>query len=82
MSRFRKLSHAIWYCQYHMVWVPKYRYRVLTAPVGKELWLFRLFSGFRGHIQSAAVEVDGVDEVLLVPKASRGVLHPLNPGIQ
>ncbi len=22
MSRFRKLSHAMWYCQYHMVWVP------------------------------------------------------------
>lgn len=37
MSRFRKLSHAIWYCQYHMVWVPKYRYRVLMGPVGKEV---------------------------------------------
>ncbi len=30
MSRFRKLSHAIWLCQHHMVWAPKYRYRVLT----------------------------------------------------
>ena len=28
MSRFRKLSHVTWYCQYHFVWVPKYRYRV------------------------------------------------------
>ena len=33
MSRFRKLSHTIWHCQYHIVWVPKYRYRVLTGAV-------------------------------------------------
>ena len=31
MSRFRKLSHSIWYYQYHIVWVPKYRYRILTG---------------------------------------------------
>jgi REP element-mobilizing transposase RayT len=24
MSRFQKLSHVIWHCQYHIVWVPKY----------------------------------------------------------
>jgi putative transposase len=29
MSRFRKLTHAIWHCQYHIVWVPKYRFRIL-----------------------------------------------------
>ena len=34
MSRFSKLSHVIWHCQYHIVWVPKYRYRVLTDKVG------------------------------------------------
>ena len=34
MSRFSKLSHVIWHCQYHIVWVPKYRYRVLTDRVG------------------------------------------------
>ncbi|WP_419622231.1 transposase, partial [Thiolapillus sp.] len=21
----------LWHCQYHIVWVPKYRYRVLTG---------------------------------------------------
>ena len=35
MSRFQKLSHVLWYCQYHIVFVPKYRYRVLTGEVGK-----------------------------------------------
>ena len=33
MSRFRKLSLTIWHCQYHIVWVPKYRYRVLTGAI-------------------------------------------------
>jgi len=33
MSRFRKLSQTLWHCQYHIVWVPKYRYRILTGKV-------------------------------------------------
>ncbi|MDF1579755.1 MAG: transposase [Desulfuromonadales bacterium] len=32
-SRFRKLSHSIWHCQYHIVWVPKYRFRILQGKV-------------------------------------------------
>ncbi len=31
MSRFEKLTHVLWHCQYHIVWVPKYRYRVLKG---------------------------------------------------
>ena len=37
MSRFKKLTHVIWHCQYHLVWVPKYRYRVLTGGISKEI---------------------------------------------
>jgi len=42
---------------------------------------FRLFSGYRGEIQAAAVEVDRVDEVLLVAEAAGRVLHPLDLGV-
>ena len=35
MSRFRKLSHAVWHCQYHLIWTPKYRYRVLDGEIKK-----------------------------------------------
>ncbi|RJY11128.1 transposase [Parashewanella spongiae] len=31
MSRFEKLSHVLWHCQYHIVWVPKYRFRILKG---------------------------------------------------
>jgi len=24
MSRFNKLSHVLWHCQYHIIWIPKY----------------------------------------------------------
>ena len=36
MSRFHKLSHAIWYCKYHIVWTPKYRYRILEGVIKAE----------------------------------------------
>jgi putative transposase len=38
MSRFKRASHVIWHCQYHIVWVPKYRFRVLQGPVGEEVY--------------------------------------------
>ena len=37
MSRFEKLTHVLWHCQYHIVWVPKYRYRVLKGVIGREV---------------------------------------------
>ena len=29
MSRFQKACHVLWCCQYHIVWTPKYRFRIL-----------------------------------------------------
>ena len=37
MSRFSKLSHVVWHCQYHIVWVPKYRYRILVGKLKEEV---------------------------------------------
>ena len=36
MSSFKKLSHVLYRCTYHIVWTPKYRFRVLEGLV-KEL---------------------------------------------
>ena len=36
MSRFKKLSHTIWFCEYHIVWCPKYRFRVLQGKIKEE----------------------------------------------
>ena len=56
MSRFQKLSHVIWHCQYHNVWVPKYRYRVLTGTVGQEVK--KCIHGFSGHLGCEVVELN------------------------
>ena len=37
MSRFERLAHVIWHCQYHLVWVPKYRHRILKGEVQAEV---------------------------------------------
>lgn len=51
MSRFSKLSHVLWCCQYHIVWVPKYRYRVLRGPVGEEVHnCIHVFAGRLGCV--------------------------------
>ena len=35
MSRFRKLGHTIYECKYHVVFCPKYRYRLLQGDISE-----------------------------------------------
>ena len=37
MSKFKKLSHVIYRCDYHIVWTPKYRFKILEGLVKKQL---------------------------------------------
>lgn len=34
MKDYKRGSHAIWDCKYHLVWVTKYRYAVLVGDIG------------------------------------------------
>ncbi|TXE13705.1 IS200/IS605 family transposase [Algoriphagus aquimarinus] len=36
MTKYRKLSHVVFKCDYHIVWVPKFRFRILKSAI-KEL---------------------------------------------
>ena len=69
MSRFRKLSHTLWHCQYHIVWVPKYRYRVLTGKVAMEVAnCIRAFSEQKQcEIIEMNVQRDHVHLIVMVP---------------
>jgi putative transposase len=31
MSKYKRLSHSVWLCSYHIVFCPKYRYKVLVG---------------------------------------------------
>jgi len=69
MSRFRKLSHAIWHCQYHIVWTPKYRYRILKGEVGEEVGrCIRLFASQKGcEIVELNIQEDHIHLLAMIP---------------
>ena len=69
MSRFRKLSQTIWHCQYHIVWVPKYRFKILKGNVAKEVEnCVRAFSEQQScEILELNVQIDHVHVVVMVP---------------
>jgi len=37
MNDFQSLSHTLWECKYHLVWIPKYRRKVLYGDIRKHL---------------------------------------------
>jgi putative transposase len=69
MSRFQKLSHVLWRCQYHLVWTPKYRYRVLTGPLHKEVHhCVNIFSDQLGcEIVALTIKADHIHVITNVP---------------
>ncbi len=69
MSRFHKLSQTIWHCQYHIVWVPKYRFRFLINKIADEVEnCIRAFSEQLGcELIELNIQIDHVHLLVLVP---------------
>ena len=69
MSRFRKLSQTIWHCQYHIVFVPKYRFKVLVGDIAKEVEAcIRGFAEQQGcEIIELNIQIDHVHLLVMVP---------------
>ncbi len=69
MSRFLKQSHTIWHCTYHLVWTPKYRYRILKGKIKAELepYLHSLCSQNQCMIEELNIQEDHVHLILKVP---------------
>lgn len=73
MSRFRRLSHTLWHCQYHVVWVPKYRFRILTGSVKQAAETgIHAICGYAGcEVVELNVQPDHVHLVVMIsPKVS------------
>ena len=69
MGRFNKLAHAVYDCKYHLVWCPKYRFRILTGEIGrsardiiKQLCEWKKIEVLEGNVQK-----DHVHLVLSIP---------------
>ena len=69
MSKYRKQTHVIYKCDYHIVWVPKYRYRILTGAVKEAVEHdIRMLSEWKGcEIAELNVQADHIHVVVSIP---------------
>ncbi len=69
MSRFKKLSHVIYQCKYHIVWCPKYRFRILKGAVSDfvEDSIKSLCEWKRVEILEMNIQEDHVHIILDIP---------------
>ena len=69
MSRFKRLAHAVWECKYHVVWCPKYRFRILSGELEKSLRAIirQLCEWKQIEILAGNVQIDHVHLVLSFP---------------
>jgi len=69
MSSFKKLSHTIWHCEHHIVWVPKYRYQVLQWKIKEavELCVRAQTRQMNCEVQELNVQADQVHLIVQIP---------------
>ncbi len=69
MSRFRKLSQTLWHCQYHIVWVPKYRFRILSGNIATEvISCIRAFSEQKHcEVVELNIQIEHVHLLVMIP---------------
>lgn len=73
MSRFNKLAHSIWHCHYHIVWTPKYRFRILEGEVKTSIeeTIKLCCEQLKSKIVELNVQIDHVHIILMIsPKHS------------
>ena len=69
MSRFRKLSQTLWHCQYHLIFVPKYRYKILEGKIALKVEnCIRAFSEQKDvEIIELNVQIDHIHILAMIP---------------
>ena len=69
MGKFKKLSHVFYKCEYHIVFVPKYRYRILTGLVKTlvEHDIYMISQWKEAEIQELSIQPDHIHVVCSVP---------------
>ena len=69
MAKWKKLRHTVYQCSYHIVWCPKYRYRILKDDVAEfiEYRIRELCEWKAAEILELNVIEDHVHMVVIVP---------------
>ena len=69
MTHYRSLSHTKWTCQYHVVFIPKYRKKVIYGELRRDLGevLRRLAQQRESEVEEGHLMVDHVHIMLSIP---------------
>jgi len=69
MSKYRKLTHVYYKCDYHIVFTPKYRFRILEGMIKSlvEYDLQSICSWKEVEIQEANIQSDHIHLVCSIP---------------
>jgi putative transposase len=69
MSKCKKLSHVVYKCEYDIVWVPKYRFRILEGEIKKliEEDIKLLCEWKKCEVQEMSVQKDHIHIVVSIP---------------
>lgn len=69
MAKYRKLSHTVYQCSYHIVFVPKYRYRILEGKVKDivEQKLRQICEWYDVEIDEMSIQPDHVHMMVSIP---------------
>lgn len=69
MRDFKKGSHTVWDCKYHLVWITKYRYPVLAGDIGQKAreYLREIARSLEMTIYAGAINREHVHMLIGIP---------------
>ena len=69
MAKYRKLAHSIYQCNYHVVFTPKYRYRILEGKLKEivEHKIRQVCEWYEVEIEEMNIQADHVHMLISIP---------------
>ena len=69
MAKYRKLTHTVYCCEYHLVWTPKYRYRILKGKIKEfiEVKIRQMCEWYSVEILEMKVMEDHIHMLVSIP---------------
>ena len=69
MAKYRKLTHTVYCCDYHIVFTPKYRFRILEGKVGEivEHKLRQICAWYDVGIKEMNIQSDHIHMLISIP---------------
>ena len=69
MGKYRKLTHVVYKCDYHIVFTPKYRFRILTGDIATLLEQdLRMISSWKDvSVEELNIQRDHVHMIVSIP---------------